>query len=63
MAFFISVGTYGEARQGFLLLGQPRRLSLREHPFGGVAAGADAIGDPDATIGVAGKSEAGQVVA
>src|ERR1700730_9406888 len=41
------------------------RLSLRERFcefLCGIAAGADAIGDADAAIGVAGESEAGQLL-
>jgi hypothetical protein len=38
---------------GLALLGQSRRLSLREQLLRGVAAGSDAVGDTDATIGIA----------
>src|ERR1700686_3847547 len=48
---------------GLALLGQPRRLSLCEQLLCGVAAGSDAGGDADTSVGVAGKSEAGQLVA
>jgi hypothetical protein len=51
---------------GFAQPGQPRRLSLREcfREFGcGVAAGADAVGDADAAVGVSGECEARQLLA
>ena len=51
---------------GFALPGQPRRLSLGERfrKLGcGFAAGADAVGDADAAVSVAGESEAGQLLA
>jgi hypothetical protein len=71
MAFLISAGTYGEARQGFVVPNgrEPAlsevevRLSLREHPVCGVAAGADAIGDADPAIRVPREGKAWQVLA